>query len=1563
MAFGGQQDFLKRLQQLYGDVVMNVVHVYFEREVLDKTTFFLFLDKNKHELFHELIPKISCCECFKSNSIASVSKTGCLDAFQFDLLFDRSACAETNHEIKRGQKIQQYCVCNINPKTVEVADLDIILIRAVIKACCKRTLPGNPSWLKEIKDVRNYIDHIGNSCRISKSDFEEKWIRLETNTLNIALMTGKSFQLMTQKDIHRLKAEHDTIDKIQAVAENANDSLKEDILNALKNQPGVSQDEIGQISYQLNPTKCYVRWTLSTPSSWCVEDIKRKLKSVTELTNFTLEFVYAGSIIMDTSVSLDLVKDPEKFCIAFLEFLQNFVKTCEIDTTIVVIVDVAILTSLLPYRGTGKRSFGRCRTCKNRHMTSDADTWCKDCQELFCNTCSTFHCATTYSANHNILCLNDSMEHFPPKISQILICNEHDRDFLFFCETHQHISCIECVRSYHSNCDIVALTFAALNRTSSSALEKSIELNVQELIADIEQVLSDLAKFSSSIELQYSQIKTSIADECKGNETMNTTLKDLKSKYETCTYMIEKDVNTLKSIKLNISAVDIQLYQAKKYCSERQAFVFMHNKIKSVRKADETFRSYINNMKTVNLHCESSEQIHVQGYQNEIIDIVCQFKPYIFLSSRKYENIKQAEAQISEMKKKNIDTIRLSKEFVFHLEFNRQRDFEFNFACLNDKIFINNTAGGLTVYNIDGTFHKEIKLPVRPEFEYSRVVFDRVDDITVINKDLLAVMRRKDILCVNISCCECFKSNSIASVSKTGCLDEFQFDLLYDRSACAETNHEIKRGQKFQQYCVCNINPNRVEAADLDIILIRAVIKTCCKRTLPGNPSWLKEIKDVRNYIYHTGNSSRISKSDFEEKWSLLEKNTLNIAMMTGKSFQYMTQKEIQRLKAEHDTTDRTHTFAEKANDCLKKEILNALKNQPGVKQDAIVQISYQLDQILFKITDLEDQISTKRKADVTESDQKKEEPTKCYVRWTLSTPSSWCVEDIKRKLRSNEQLAFQVFLTCFSLGTEIREEFTFGSCRTCSNRNLTTEAEKWCKDCQELYCNTCSTYHTATTPLADHTILSLTDSMEYFPPNIPHNITCYEHDWKFNFFCKTHQQIICVECVRVVHTNCADIVPLSVVTLNTTSSSIFENLVSHVQELIADTEQVLSDLANLSLAINQQNTNIKSAIADRFKGISIGNELISTTLNDLKLKHEVCKTEIEKYVKLMMKTKQKISAIDIQLYQMKEYYSERQAFFFVHNVVKSITRADKTFRSSLSDIKTLTLYYKSGETVNIQGYELEKLEIVLHCKPYIFHSSNKDAKTKQAQVPISVVGLTDKVIIINNTATGLLIYNIMGSLEREIEISHKDHRNEWYDVKDITVVSKNCIAVMRKNDILSVNVEEGYVSCITNESNLYSCRRICYCEDLFYIIHWDPDCKITVMNLRGDIVKTIINYEITSHEIISFVVQNNKIFILSKVLRCLDLNGKLLWKEQIERDFQSEIQISVDNLGNCYIPSAISNTIKVISNDGHQNKLLLPVTDDLMYPRAIYFDKTNNRLIVMTLYGTCTVFNVTFKE
>lgn len=529
--------------------------------------------------------------------------------------------------------------------------------------------------------------------------------------------------------------------------------------------------------------------------------------------------------------------------------------------------------------------------------------------------------------------------------------------------------------------------------------------------------------------------------------------------------------------------------------------------------------------------------------------------------------------------------------------------------------------------------------------------------------------------------------------------------------------------------------------------------------------------------------------------------------------------------------------------------------------------------------------------------------------------------------------------------------------------------------------------YHTATTPLANHTILSLNDSMEHFPPNIPQKITCNEHVRELNFFCKTHQQIICVECVRVDHRKCNDIVTLNFAAINTTSSIVFENLVSNAQELIYKVNQVLSDLGNTSLNIELQNTRITSAIKNTYRGVPTSNEIMNTTLNYLKLKYENCIDETEKNITKMKTIRLKIYKIDIQIHQVKKYCSERKAFMFMRNFVKGIMKADKKFRTSLSDMKIVSLHCESGELVHIQGNEIEKLKIVLNTKPYM----SQDEKNKQAQVPISVgniyqirlsneftfpfqhrymtsanfVCVNEKVTISNKTGTGLLLYSISGSFEQEIVIlaksthPNKSSKDSAYVIKDVTIINENCVAVLRKNDILSVNVETKRTEHITN-SLFFSCLRISCCEELLYLL--TSNMNITVLDMNGFWVKTI-NFRIDVHCIRSFVVHTNKILCLSKVASFFNLNGELLWQDNMNIGRQDGgIQIAVDNWGNCYIPSYQDKNIIIISHDGKQRKLMFPESQHLD-PRALYFDKKNNRLIVLTDTGLCKVFDVTLKN
>ncbi|CAC5403659.1 unnamed protein product [Mytilus coruscus] len=383
-----------------------------------------------------------------------------------------------------------------------------------------------------------------------------------------------------------------------------------------------------------DPSKCYVRWTLSTPSIWCVEDIKRKLECVTELSNFAIKFIYEGSLITDTSVSTDLITDPVRFAMVFTEFLQNFVKICEIDTTIAVIIDVVILASLSPFEGKDISSdkteaefiVGACRTCDNRNIRENGNNWCTECQELYCNNCTLHHQATTCSASHTIISINNEMKHFPPKILQIVTCDEHGFDLSYYCKNHQKIICFECIRSNLMICDgIVTLDCAAFNIKSSSMLTNA-ETPVEQSIADIEQVLAELANQSSAIELKKNQIESEIAEKFKSidaeNKKIDSILNDLKTKYDKAKDEIQNNVEKMKTSKQNISDIYEKLYQVTKYCSDIQAFSYINYITPSITKSKNTFKTTLNDIKKINLHHKTDENV----------EIVVQSEPYQFCS-------------------------------------------------------------------------------------------------------------------------------------------------------------------------------------------------------------------------------------------------------------------------------------------------------------------------------------------------------------------------------------------------------------------------------------------------------------------------------------------------------------------------------------------------------------------------------------------------------------------------------------------------------------------------------------------------------------------------------------------------------------------------------------------------------------------------------------------------------------------------------------------------------------------------------------------------------------------
>lgn len=208
----------KKLVELYENIAMDIVFNYFESKILGGESFTVFLERNLHKLYHLCDWKpccISLCEArFKYSSLTKA---------QFCLLYEKKDEERCGVVMKNGIKTQCLCIYRQNQSTSPL-DLDIGIICTLFTEGCSMhmSLPGHPSDLENIRNVRNTIYHLGNESSRLELDKEALWNKLTESTLNIASTTGDINRELVRRRIDKLKNEYN---KLQAFSKAVGDEV------------------------------------------------------------------------------------------------------------------------------------------------------------------------------------------------------------------------------------------------------------------------------------------------------------------------------------------------------------------------------------------------------------------------------------------------------------------------------------------------------------------------------------------------------------------------------------------------------------------------------------------------------------------------------------------------------------------------------------------------------------------------------------------------------------------------------------------------------------------------------------------------------------------------------------------------------------------------------------------------------------------------------------------------------------------------------------------------------------------------------------------------------------------------------------------------------------------------------------------------------------------------------------------------------------------------------------------------------------------------------------------
>ncbi|CAG2243021.1 unnamed protein product [Mytilus edulis] len=320
--------------------------------------------------------------------------------------------------------------------------------------------------------------------------------------------------------------------------------------------------------------------------------------------------------------------------------------------------------------------------------------------------------------------------------------------------------------------------------------------------------------------------------------------------------------------------------------------------------------------------------------------------------------------------------------------------------------------------------------------------------------------------------------------------------------------------------------------------------------------------------------------------------------------------------------------------------------------------------------------------------------------------------------------------------------------------------------------------------------------------------------------------------------------------------------------------------------------------------------------------------------------------------------------------------RKQLNITKSSNEILNISSCIKTGNTLVFTDYSNKRLIICNSDGSDIDHiplSYQPHYITEIDSNTVAVSCLYDNTILIINISTRSITstINTSGSC---CGISYND--NNLYVVIDKSIIHVMDLTgkVIRtipvpSDDIYDITVDRDRLVCIDFTSSIYCCSLDGKLMWKFKMDEFQDLRRVTTDN-EGNVYVTkesthtviVVSDDGKHHrELLTksdglkepygiyFDKKENILLLYSDKtsIYCCSLDGKSMWNVYKSDEIQYLQGVTTDNEGNVYVTNASTNTVIVVSDDGEHHKELLTESNGLNEPFEIYFDKTDNILLV----------------
>ncbi|CAC5356920.1 unnamed protein product [Mytilus coruscus] len=548
--------------------------------------------------------------------------------------------------------------------------------------------------------------------------------------------------------------------------------------------------------------------------------------------------------------------------------------------------------------------------------------------------------------------------------------------------------------------------------------------------------------------------------------------------------------------------------------------------------------------------------------------------------------------------------------------------------------------------------------------------------------------------------------------------------------------------------------------------------------------------------------------------------------------------------------------------------------------------------------------------------------------------------------------------------------------CGPCRYDDVTKDAKRWCTNCEEGLCEDCKNAHRKSKISRNHKVISIEDYHKI--ENVSISQVCEHHRENIEWFCKTHDEVLCMVCVPSKHTACSGVISINVASTNARQSTALSDLEEAIDGTLRNVKQCIMNRESATKSIDKQELAIKTTIFEtRTKINGHLDKMQEKLLRDLKSTSHTCKSKYSKLFRTLQSKNEMLTKLREQTQHMKQFSSDIQVFLGTRQVNQRIVREVESFKRVIGATKDYELKVAIHRLIEKLANEVEdfgQINVSECARKLAF----RDPKIDQDQIGINIptsrnisdvklqliktfqiqrnaeirisgcVTLPNGHLLISNTTNEnqLIEYSDTGEHICDIPVLGRPF--------DITVIDSNRIVVtypdMKILEILNCNNFN-----IEKKISLQNkCFGISVEEGSLYVI-MSEDYTIQVLDLSGKQLETL---NIASNSVLFITTSRHGIFYtdyVNNIVHCCSLKGEELWQFKSESPFG----VAVDNYNNVYVVGLISNNLTIIQHDGKDSKTLLNKLDGLEEPTPLYYDKEKSTLLICNQNGMVALYKV----